>query len=65
LVIIEDITRPWREIVYPSGKTISQVKRYIQKTTLSGSLNMPILKEIGKLNFLEVSNEENSYIEFF
>ena len=36
------LTKPWREIVYPSGKTISQVKRYIQKATLFGNLNMPI-----------------------
>ncbi len=33
---IEQITKPWREIVDPAGTTISQVKRYTKKRSYIG-----------------------------
>jgi len=31
---IKDITKPWREIVDPTGTTISQVQRYVQRNKM-------------------------------
>jgi len=31
-------------IIYPSGKIIAHDKRYIQESTLSGNLDMPVYK---------------------
>lgn len=39
---MKHITNYWREIFDPSGSNISQLNRYIQEATLSGSLDMPV-----------------------
>ena len=32
-MLVTCLTKPWIEIVYPNGKTISQVKRYVHTTS--------------------------------
>lgn len=36
--ILKDITKPWREIVNPTGITISQVERYVKKLKVNNCI---------------------------
>jgi len=55
---IEHITKPWREIVYPTGKTISQVNRYLYKK--GGYISMQIYKDFFTIKDTDCISEIDS-----